>query len=105
MVRASASAKLGAMSTTRRLPPDAPVLRATAQGGPGWVHATMARRTYRRRHGFAQGDLALSAEGSILVLLSGWRFVGFGPPPPLVEVIEEGWIPRPARLHRPRDAG
>jgi hypothetical protein len=65
----------------------------------------VARRTYRRRLGFAQGDLALSAEGSILILHSGWRFVGFGPLPPLVEVIEEGWIPRSARLHRTRGAG
>jgi len=67
----------------------------------GLVHATLARRTYRRRLGFAQGDLALSAEGSILILRSGWRFVGFGSPPPLIELIEEGWIPRPVRLHRP----
>jgi hypothetical protein len=93
------------MSPRRRRPRDAPVLRPAALGGPGWVHATVARRTYRRRLGFAQGDLALSAEGSILILRSGWRFVGFGSPPPLVEVIEEGWIPRPARLHRPRNAG
>jgi hypothetical protein len=88
-----------------RRPPDAPILRAAASGGPGWVHATVARRTYRRRLVFAQGDLALGAERSILVLHRGWRFVGFGSLPPLVEVIEEGWIPRPARLHRPRGTG
>jgi hypothetical protein len=93
------------MSPTRRRPPHAPVLRAAAPDGPGWVRATVARRTYRRRLGFAQGDLALSAEGSVLVLRSGWRFVGFGPSPPLVEVIEEGWIPRPAPLQGPDGAG
>jgi hypothetical protein len=65
----------------------------------------VARRTYRRRLGFAQSDLALSAEARILVLHSRWRFVGFGPVPPLVEVIEEGWIPRPAPLQGPRGAG
>lgn len=89
------------MSPTRRRPPHAPALRVAAPDGPGWVRATVARRTYRRRLGFAQGDLALSAEGSIVVLCSGWRFVGFGPPLPLVEVIEEGWIPRPATLQGP----
>jgi len=90
------------MSPRRRRSPDAPVLRAAAPGGPGWVHVTVARRTYRRRLGFAQGDLALSAEGSILILHSGWRFVGFGARPPLVDVIGEGWI---AQLHRSRAAG
>jgi hypothetical protein len=64
------------------------------------VHATVARRTYRRRLGFARYDLALSAEDSVLVLASGWRFAGFGRPPPLVEVIEQGWLPRPGPLHR-----
>ena len=92
------------MSPRRRRPRDVPVLRPAALGGPGWVHATVARRTYRRRLGFAQGDLALSAEGSILILHSGWRFVGFGRLRPLVEVIEDGWIPRPARLQGPSSA-
>jgi hypothetical protein len=92
------------MSPRRRRPRDAPLLRAATPGGPGWVHATVARRTYGCRLGFAQGDLALSAEGNILVLRSGWRFVCFGPLPPLVEVIEEGWIPRPEPLKRPRSA-
>lgn len=92
------------MNPRRRRPRGAPVLLAAAPGGRGWIHTTVARRTYRRRLGFAHGDLALSAEGSILVVHSGWRFVGFGPLPPLVEVIEQGWIPRPARLHGPADA-
>jgi hypothetical protein len=50
--------------------------------------------------GFARSDLALSAEDGVLVLWSGWQFTGFGRPPPLVEVIEAGWVPRPGQLHR-----
>jgi hypothetical protein len=64
------------------------------------VYATVARRTYRPRLGFARYDLALSAEDSVMLLTSGWRFVGLRRSPPLVEVLEEGWVPRPAQLHR-----
>ena len=78
---------------------DSPILCATAPAGPGWVHATVARRTYRRRLGFVEYDVALSAEGSVLVLISGWRFVGLRRLPPLVDFVEEGWLRRPAALH------
>jgi hypothetical protein len=60
----------------------------------------VARRTYRRRLGFAQQDFAISAEGDVIVLRSGWRFIGRRPAP-LCEIVGEGWIPRPAQL-RPR---
>lgn len=85
---------------TRPRQADAPILLAAAPAGSGWVQATVARRTYGRRLCFARYDLALSAEGSVLLLASGWRFVGLGRRAPLVEVIEEGWLPRPAALHR-----
>jgi hypothetical protein len=34
----------------------------------------------------------------VLVLASGWRFAGFGRPPPLVLVIQQGWLPRLGQL-------
>jgi hypothetical protein len=80
----------------RRVP--APSLPAAAPAGPGWVYAVIPWRTFRHRLGFALQDLALHAEGSVLVLWSGWSFVGRHRYPLLV-VIAEGWIPRPARLH------
>jgi len=83
---------------------DSPILRPTALTGPGWVRATVARRTYRRRLGFVEYDPALAAEGSVLVLDSGWRFIGLRRLPPLVAVVDEGWLRRPAELHRRRDA-
>ena len=67
-----------------------------APQGPGWVHATAAVRTYRRRLGFVEYDLAVSAEGRVVTLDDGWRFVG-ARRPPLVTVVETGWIPRPGR--------
>jgi hypothetical protein len=72
------------------------VLRPTSPG-PAWVFATVARRTYRRRYGWAEQDLALSAEGRVLVLVAGWRFVGWRGQLPLVDVVAEGSIPRPGR--------
>jgi hypothetical protein len=68
--------------------------------GPGWVFATVARRTYRQRFGWAEQDLALSAEGHVLVLVAGWWFVGWRGQLPLVDVVAEGWSPRPGRLPR-----
>ncbi len=82
------------MRGTGRREDDAAILRAAAPAGLGWVRATVARRTYRRRLGFAKYELALSAEDAVLVLHSGRRFIGFRRVP-LVEVLEEGWVPRP----------
>jgi len=78
----------------------AATLPATAPVGPGWVYATVARLTYGRRLGFSKYDLALSAEDAVVVLHTSWGFVGIRRRVPLVEVIAEGWVPRPAQLHR-----
>ena len=83
-------------SRRRYLSVDEPILRS-APVGPGWVYTTIALRVYRQRLGFANYDLALSAENKVLVVRSGWRFVGLRRLP-MVTVIEEGWMPRPAQL-------
>jgi hypothetical protein len=75
-----------------------PILRAAPPTGPGWVHATIALRTYRRRLAWAEQDLALHAEDRIYVLDHGWRFIGTRRTPPLYEVVAEGWLPRPRGL-------
>jgi Inner membrane component domain len=49
----------------------------------------------RRRLGFVEYDLAVSAEGRVVTVDEGWRFVG-ARRPPLVTVVEKGWIPGPA---------
>jgi Inner membrane component domain len=49
----------------------------------------------RRRLGFVGYDLAVSAEGRVVTLEEGWWFVG-ARRPPLVTVVEKGWIPGPA---------
>jgi hypothetical protein len=65
------------MRRTRRSEGDATILRAAAPAGPGWVHATVGRLTYGRwRLGFVKYDLALSAEDQVLIVYTGWRFVG-----------------------------
>ena len=81
--------------TTAPEPERAPIFRVAPPTGPGWVHATVTRRTYRRRLGWAEYDLALLAEDRIHILRHGWRFIGTRPSPPLCEVIADGWIPRP----------
>jgi hypothetical protein len=70
------------------------ILRATAPTGPGWVHAVVARRTYRHRFGFAQYDIAIEREGDVDVLHGGWHWIGRRVAP-LVEILDEGWIPLP----------
>jgi len=65
--------------------------------GDSWVLARVARRTYRRRLGFAQYDIALSPEGQILEVNRGWMWVGRGELP-MCDILGEGWIPRPGRL-------
>jgi hypothetical protein len=45
--------------------------------------------------------LAPTAEANTLVLRRGRRFVGICRLPPLVQVVEKGWLRRPAELHRP----
>lgn len=91
------------MTVTRVYAVDVPspkerrVLRSAAPTGPGWVYGVVARRTYRRRIGLACSDLALQADGHVLVLRRGWRWVG-RQRPPLVEVLEQGWLPRPYGL-------
>jgi hypothetical protein len=72
--------------------------RAAAPTGPGWVHATIAQRTYRHRLGWARYDVALLAEDRIYILREGWKFVGARPHAPLYEAVAEGWIPRPNGL-------
>jgi hypothetical protein len=42
----------------------------------------------------------MSVEDDVVVLHTGWRFVGFRRRVPLVETLAEGWVPRPAELHR-----
>lgn len=74
---------------------DEPILRS-APLGPGWVYTTIALRVYRQRLGFASYDLALSAENKVLVVRSGWRFVGLRRRLPMVTIIDEGSNPRPA---------
>ena len=64
------------------------------------VYATFARRTYQPRLGFARYDLALSGEGDVLILQTGWRFLGWRHRAPLIEVLAEGWVPRPHGFHR-----
>lgn len=68
--------------------------------GDGWVHARIGRRVYRRRLWFARYDVTLEAEGQLLELDSGWCWVG-RENRPLVEIIDEGWIPRPRALPTP----
>lgn len=77
-----------------RSPPRHRFLAPAPPTGPGWTHAVVARRTYRRRLGFATYDLAIQREGVVCVLRRGWRWVG-RKDPPLVEVLDEGWAPRP----------
>jgi hypothetical protein len=84
--------------TTAPEPARAPIFRVAPPTGSGWVHATVARRTYRRRLGWAEYDLALLADNRIRILRQGWRFIGTRPSPPLCQVIADGWIPRPGRL-------
>jgi len=75
-------------------PARTPILRAAPPTGPGWVHATIAQRTYRHRLGWAQYDLALLAEDRIYLLREGWKFAGARRHAPLCQVAAEGWIPR-----------
>jgi hypothetical protein len=49
---------------------DDPIFHASPQG-PGWVYATAAVRTYRRRLGFVEYDLVVSAEGRAVTLDEG----------------------------------
>jgi hypothetical protein len=79
-------------------PARTPLLRAAPPTGPGWVHATIAQRTYRHRLGWAQYDLALLAEDHIYILRRGWKFIGARPQEPLCQLVAEGWIPRPHGL-------
>jgi hypothetical protein len=90
-----------ALMRRSRGPDDAAILRQAPPTGPGWVYARFGRRTYeQRRLGFRKYDLAMSAEDDVVVLHTGWRFVGFRRQLPLVETLAEGWVPRPAELHR-----
>jgi hypothetical protein len=68
---------------------DAP-RRCAAPADPGWVYVTVGRVTPGpRRFGFAGYRLVVSVEDTLLVVRTGWRFVGFGSMPPLVQVLEK----------------